>query len=211
MEHEPEPPPRRSSGIWTVILAGGLVGLIGLGVLGLGAFFLLPDLMGTEARPIEDVPLEDGMTDGGEDEGTDGEEPSEDGELPAEDGEHGEEGTGEEPAEATPEPAPEPAPAPAAEPDPAPAPAPRAPTAASLSKQGWNAMGNPGAALDFFDQAIALDAGFGEAWYGRGYALVKLDRKDDGRDSLCKAKGIVDARTAGEIDGFLQGNDLSCE
>ena len=208
-EYEPEPTSRGGGGIWTLILVMGLVALMVVGAVGVGAFFFLPGMV-EAPKPIEDVPLVDGTDDGadaGTDDGTD---------AGTDDGTDGTDGTGDggegdgdgAPDDGTPEPEPTPEPAPA---EPEPAPAPKGPTAASLSNQGWNSMGNPAEALALFDQAIGLDASYGEAHYGRGYALVKLDRKDEGKTSLCQAKGMVDTRTAGEIDGFLQGNELSCD
>ncbi len=49
-------------------------------------------------------------------------------------------------------------------------------------------------ALAAFDRAIALDAGYGDAWLGRGLALMRLGRRDDSRRALQTAAALEPRR-----------------
>ena len=46
--------------------------------------------------------------------------------------------------------------------------------------------------------------------YGRGYALMRLDRKDEAVSAYCKAISLGDTALRREIQSVMQQNGLAC-
>ncbi|MEQ1567029.1 MAG: hypothetical protein ABMA64_15425, partial [Myxococcota bacterium] len=109
-----------------------------------------------------------------------------------------------------PAPAPKPTPKPKAPPKPTPKAAAKV-NPAELVARGWDQVDDdPGAALTLFDQAARANPSLAEPHYGRGYALVRLSRKDEAVAAYCKAIGLGDSILRREIRSVMQQNGLVC-
>ncbi len=116
-----------------------------------------------------------------------------------------------EPALAPPVPA---APAPEVAPKPVIRPRPRslAIQRADLRRQGWTAVerANHNEAVALFDRALELSSSDADAWYGRGYALMRMGRGAEATESLCWAIQHGDSRLRAEVRSVMQSNELAC-
>lgn len=78
------------------------------------------------------------------------------------------------------------------------------------AEQGWAVVErNPRAALEHFQNAMAKGGGL-DAAHGYGYALLKLDRADQAKPYLCRARALG-GDTRREIDVLLARNGLTCD
>ncbi|MCB9689658.1 MAG: protein kinase [Alphaproteobacteria bacterium] len=126
---------------------------------------------------------------------------------------------GEPSTDGAPEPAPapepvavaRPTPEPVTAPEPTPAPEPAAPSSKSLVADGWKVVEHdPNKALSLFGDAIAMSPN-GEAYYGQGYALMQLGRKDEAQTAFCKA--IATSQDGGltrEVKSVMSNSGMSC-
>lgn len=115
------------------------------------------------------------------------------------------------PAKPPPKPAPAPKVAPSAAAAPAPAAAPKNADAEQLAERGWARVdSDPGAALALFDQVVAATPKSAEGYYGRGYALMQLGRKDEAVGALCTARTYGSRDIVRDIDGVLKAKKLGC-
>jgi outer membrane biosynthesis protein TonB len=119
-----------------------------------------------------------------------------------------------EPAPAVPDPpkpTPKARPKPAPKPTPKPTPKPSGGETAKLIQRGWDKVDTaPSAALSLFQQALSSSPSSAEAHYGRGYALMRLDRKDEAVSAYCKAISLGDTLLRREIRSVMQQNGLAC-
>ena len=118
------------------------------------------------------------------------------------------------PPSPAPAPAPKAAPVPAAAPQPVIRPRPRsvALRRADFRRKGWAAVeqANHNEAILLFDRALGLSSQDADAWYGKGYALMRMGRRPEATESLCWAIQHGDSRLRAEVRSVMQSNDLVC-